>query len=128
MSSELRQILEGKQKKEREIVRKKRTKAFSTKAKYNSKCHRDTITTDATALNLAKEIGDFSTVGTDKACFNKSNRKNKCSYYKSTTAVDRVHSRHDLYATKVNHGRNCYSYKRFSHIVRNCRMGEEIEL
>jgi len=48
-------------------VRKKKTRAFSTKAKYNSKCHRSTIAKNAIASNLAKKIEGSLTVGTSRA-------------------------------------------------------------
>ena len=53
-----------------------RTGATGSKVKQ---C-RGTTATDAIVLSLAKKIRSFSIVGTDRACSNGRDWKNKCSY------------------------------------------------
>ena len=73
----------------REIIKKKKTKVFSTKAKHSSKFYRSMTITNAIASSLAKKVGG-SAVDTGKAYSDRRSRKDEYSYGKSTIIVDRI--------------------------------------
>ena len=61
----------------REVTRKEKVKAFSTKAKYKG-----IIAIDIIVSNLTKEVGDFSTMCASRAYSNRRSWENKCGHYK----------------------------------------------
>ena len=72
--------------------KQKRDGNSNTKIEYS----RGIIAIVAITLSLAKEARDFSIVDTNRTCFYRESREDKCSYhkysyYKFTTIVGRVH-------------------------------------
>ena len=63
---------------EKETEKQERNEVFSTKTKYSGKYCRDTIVTDTTVSDLAKEIEDL-TADTSRAYSIRESRENKCS-------------------------------------------------
>jgi len=67
------------------------TGAASSKAKQSGG------TAIATTLGLAKETGGSPTVGDNRACSNRRNRKNKCSGNKKSGKINEITKKKYLY-------------------------------
>lgn len=74
--------------KEKKLRKNKRVKKSSTKNKYTSKYQRNTKTTIISIPSFAKKVE--TSTDASKAYTNKEGKKNKCSYGKFTTIVNRI--------------------------------------